>query len=160
MAAQHLPNWDTLHSDKQSYRQWKRLIQHAGKRLSFSLLEPEVRRLSSKIRNRQHTAYDKSKSMPPTERRRILLAALDEIAQDIELKNATLIADNSADFTIGISGIGSCVILAGVFLVEAMLASNNFEQKVMGSLIMLYTVEKDIVQTYGLSLVESQSRVG
>jgi hypothetical protein len=160
MVAQQLPDWDTLHSDKQSYRQWKRAIQHAGKRQSFSLLEPHIRRLSSKVRNRQHTAYDKSKSMPPTERRRILLAALDVIAADTELTDATRIANTSADFTLGISGVGSYVIFAGVLLVEAMLASTNFEQKIMGSLTMLHAVDKDIVQAYGLSVVEPQSRAG
>lgn len=160
MVAQQLPDWDTLHSDKQSYRQWKRAIQQAGKRQSFSLLEPHIRRLSSKVRNRQHTAYDKCKSMPPTERRRTLLAALDEIAMDTELTSATRIANNSSEFTLGISGVGSYVIFAGVLLVEAMLASNNFEHKIMGTLTMLHAVDKDIVRTYGLIVVESQSRVG
>ena len=149
MVVQKLSNWDNLHSDKRNYRQWKRVIQHAGKRKSFSLLEPEVRRLSVRIRNRQHSAYNKSRSMLPTERRRILLAALDEIATDTEFICATRIADNSADFTLGISGVGGYVMIAGVFLVEAMLAPNNFEQKILGSLTLLHAVDKDVVQAYG-----------
>lgn len=160
MVAQPLPDWETLYTDKESYRQWKRVIQHAGKRQSFSLLEPHIRRLSSKVRNRQHTAYDKSKSIPPTERRRIVLAALDEIATETEPTFAMRIANNAAEFTLGISGVGSYVIFAGVMLVQAMLASKNFEQKVMGTLTMLHAVDKDIVREYGHIVVRSHSRTG
>lgn len=152
-----LPDWSTVHDDRGAYRTWKRLVRQAGKRRSLSLLEPHIRAHCARIRNRQHTGSSDSTCLRPTERRRQLLAALDEIAANGELTQTRQIADDSSRLTEGMWGVGLYVIMAGRLLIESMLATADFERKVLGCLTMLEELDRDLVPSFGRAISEKQS---
>ena len=151
-----IPNRDAVCSDPTMYRFRKRQIRSVGKQVSFELLEPEIRALTSKIRNRQLDTSGPPDALRPTERRRILLRALDELARSRKLSHANDIAARSAEFLTGMTGVGARVLLAGVLLAEAMLAAKGFERKVLGGLTILNSIDENIVQRF-CAAVESRA---
>ena len=145
-----LPAWETVPESRASFRAWKRVLHHAGKRRAFDLLEPKIRELSAKIRNLQ--LIGDSSSALPTDRKRKLLEAFDEIRGSRELVHAIELADDPSGFICGVTGIGQHILLAGVCLVQAMLAARNFELGLMGCLTMVYELDADFVRDFGLQL--------
>ena len=90
----------------------------------------------------------------------MLLNALDELSGSQTDVNVKRIVDGPSDFAIGMTGVGQYVMLAGVFLVEAMLRKYKFEQKLIGCLIMLSAINKSLVDEIGqtvLSALELQN---
>ena len=100
-----LPLWQTVYADRNSWRAWKRVVRNAGKRSAFNLLEPKIRQLATKVRNAQHSAHDKQRSLRPTDRKAALLQAFDEIRDDRELVVARTIAANPSDHVLGVTGV-------------------------------------------------------
>jgi len=146
-----LPACSTFHQDRYSYRVWKRILHDAGKRRAFDLLEPKIRELSKKIRNRR-SIYADTSSLRPTDRKRKLLDAFTEIRESRDLVHATEIDSDRGVFLYGTTGVTLHVLAAGACLVSAMLADRNFELCLMGCVIELAEIDAQYVQNVGLEL--------
>jgi len=156
----NLPAFGTIDDDHHSCRIWKRILRHAGKRRTFDLLEPKIRELSKKIRNRRSSvlnAYAAVADTPiirPTDLKRKLLDALNEIRESRDLVHATEI-NNDSNFDVSLfynSRITLGVLFAGSQLVKAMLAERSFELYMMGCLNELAAIDAPYVQNVGLEL--------
>lgn len=149
--AVELPSICTIHSDRRSYRIWKRILRHAGKRRTFDLLEPQIRVLSKKINNRRYSKTEFS-STRPTDLKNKLLEACSEIRESRELVQATEIADGYTEFMYGPSGVSRSVLATGAWLVMAMLADRGFELYLLACLLELVEIDPNFVQDVGLDL--------
>ena len=81
-----LPVCSLLTEHRDGYRVWKRILRDGGKRRAFELIEPEIRSLTKKVRNRMHPYFANENLVLPTERKRKLLAAFDEIRASSDLR--------------------------------------------------------------------------
>ncbi|HSG69764.1 MAG TPA: hypothetical protein VLA12_05085 [Planctomycetaceae bacterium] len=149
-----LPAWETGTEDRKCFRFWKRLLHHAGKRRAFDVIEPVIRELAKKIRNRPFVYDDTSSTFRPTDRKRKLFAAFDEIRNDDELVVATEIAEDASDLVTGVTGQTQFVLLAGACLIQAMFAKRQFEHRLMGCLTMLEAIDVEFVNEIGRQLRE------
>jgi hypothetical protein len=150
-----LPAWETIHDDRRSFRIWKRVLHHAGKRRAFDVLEPVIRELAKKIRNRPLVCDDTSSTFRPTDRKRKLLAAFDEIRNSGELVLATEIADDASELMTGVTGQTQFILMAGACLIQAMFAKRHFEHRLMGCLTMLEAIDVESVNEIGAQLREN-----
>ena len=83
---------------------------------------------------------------------RKLLAAFDEIRETRDRVHSIELANDPGAFIGGVPGVGQYVLLAGVCLVQAMLADRNFEWRFMGCLTMMVELDADFVQKVGVQL--------
>lgn len=155
-----LPLWESVFADRRNIRVWKRVLRQAGKRAAFELLEPKIRELAKKIRNRQHSACDKSKSSRPTDRKRDILTALDEICESREYDVAAQIANTAGDYLGGVTGVTLYALMAGVCLIDAMIAKRHFERKLFGCLTAIAAIDDSFVDEVGNELQGRTRRHG
>ena len=142
-----LPACSPFAADCDGYRVWKRLFRHAGKKRAFHSLEPFIRSMTPKIRNRIHPAFAGESRVPPLERKHQLLAAFDEIRVSHDLVNAQAIVDELGTFIYGTTGVALHVLVSGACLVQAMLAKRNFDLHLVTCVTELSALDLDFVQT-------------
>lgn len=150
-----LPAWETIIDNRRHFRKWKRVLHHAGKRRAFDVIEPVIRELAKQIRNRPLVYDDTSSTFRPTDRKRKLLAAFDEIRNSSELVLATEISDDASELITGVTGRTQFVLLAGACLIQAMFAKSHFEHRLVGCLTMLEAIDVRLVNEIGGQLRET-----
>ena len=144
MPAEALPLWN---DEARTWKLWKAALKRAGKGGVYASLAPILLTLlSTRIADRDHTVLDKSRSMPPTERKRVVIAAINELRLGESGPAADQVCSGPADFTLGVTGTTSSVLGACVALIEAMCAPRNFEQHVYGCLIHLTMIDRELVE--------------
>jgi hypothetical protein len=121
-------------------------LKHAGKAPVYESLAPVLLELSKRITDADHTASDKSRSLPPSERWRLVVAAINELRDAAPGPAAARVCSAPGDFTLGVSGTSSPVLGASVALVEAICATRKFEQHVHGCLIHLSMIDRELVE--------------
>lgn len=147
-----LPICSLFAEHRDGYRVWKRILRDGGKQRAFELLEPRIRSLTRKIRNRMHPCFANEDLVPPTERKRKLLAAFDEIRASSSLRSSNEIVSDFGAFIYGTTGLTLHVLFAGASLVQAMLAKRGFERHLIACVAELNEVDAEFVQDVGKML--------
>lgn len=149
MPTESLPCWD---DQSVTWTRWKAAIVSAGKKRVYASLAPILLDLSKRVTDANHTSLDKSLSMRPSERRRIVVEAIKEVAGGISGPTAARILSAPGDFTRGVSGTTLPALGASVALIEAMCASHNFERPLRSCLIQLSSVDRTLVEQFRRAL--------
>jgi len=152
-----LPPWSS--TDPVVRKAWRQAIRSSGKADVISLLAPRIRVLAARICNEDHTAQDRSASMKPSDRKVVMLEALDEIAAQRPGESAIAVCKQPGRFTLGVAGDSGHVLGACVSFIEAVCAPHSFEQKVLASLSHLNRVDRDSVDAVGRQLRQPRLHV-
>ena len=147
-----LPVCSLLAEHRDGYRVWKRILRDGGKQRAFELIEPKIRSLTSKIRNRMHPCFANENLVLPTERKRQLLAAFDEIRASSDLCYSNEIVRDFGTFIYGTTGLTLHILFAGSSLVQAMLAKRGFERHLIACVAELNAGDAEFVQHVGKML--------
>lgn len=147
-----LPVCSHLAVHRDGYRVWKRVFRDVGKQRAFELIEPRIRSLTSKVRNRMHPYFGNENLVLPTERKRKLLAAFDEIRASSDLRYSKEIVRDFGTFIYGTTGLTLHILFAGASLVQAMLAKRGFERHLIACIVELNEVDAQFVQQVGKML--------
>jgi hypothetical protein len=131
---------------------WKQLVRHAGKQRVFTKLEPEFQKYADRITDAHHSASDKSKSLTPLQRKKILLEALSELKKGNPGESAGKIRANAADYEIGVVGVTANVLSLGVNIVQAVTDEKKFDQSALGAFMFLHMIDPARVNALGKEL--------
>ena len=143
MRSEPLPNWD---HEAGTWKLWKAALKRAGKARVYASLAPVLLDLSKRITNANHTAADKSRSMLPSERKHLVVAAMNELRDGAPGPAAIRVCSAPGEFTLGVSGLTWPILGASVALIEAMSAPRKFEQHVYGCLIHLRMIDPELLE--------------
>ncbi|MEO1524668.1 MAG: hypothetical protein AAFX06_04490 [Planctomycetota bacterium] len=127
-------------------RVWKRLLRHAGKKQCFGVLEPVIRSLTPKIRNRFHSVFADQSLVAPLERKHILVAALNELRDSKDRRHCEHLIDRLGELLYGLTGVTLHILHSGISLVQAMLAKRNFDLHLIHCVSELAAIEPDLVR--------------
>lgn len=125
---------------------WKAALKRAGKRPVRETLAPVLLALSGRITDADHSASDKSHSMQPSERWRVVVSAINELREGPPGPAAAQVSSAPGRFTLGVSGNTSLILDASVAFIEAMCASRHFEQHVLGCLLFLNMLDRELTE--------------
>ena len=147
-----LPVCSFFEEHRDGYRVWKRILRDGGKQRTFDLIEPEIRSLARKIRNRMHPFFANENLVLPTERKRKLLTAFDQIRASSDLRCSNEIVSDWGAFIYGTTGVTLHTLAAGASLVQAMLAKRSFELHLIACVAELTEIDAEFVQHVGTML--------
>jgi hypothetical protein len=153
-----IPPWSS--TDSVVRKAWRQAIRSTGKADVVRLLEPRMRALAEQICNEDHTAHDRSASIVPSDRKVVMLAALDEIAAQRPREPAIAVCKHPGRFTLGVAGDSGHVLGACVSFIEAVCAPRSFEQKVLACLSHLNRVDAESVDAVRRMLRRPRLPVG